>query len=104
MHRLVHRIRRGDQEAFAGLCSALTAEVHELVRVGVRDPRQVDLVVSSTFVEVWRLARFHGEPDGDVRAWVCAVADRRMGQWLRSGPDGTIGDVEATGAHGWWRF
>ena len=98
---MVHRIARGDQVAFAAMYEGLSGEVRDRVGARLSDLQQVEFVVSATFLEVWRLSRFHAEPAGDVRAWVYAVVDARVYESLRLSRD-VAAPGSAAAKRGWW--
>ena len=68
---LVRRIARGDKTAFHQLYTSLHSAVREDAAGILSRGADVPAVVSSTFVEVWWLARHH--TGTDVRAWIAGI-------------------------------
>jgi DNA-directed RNA polymerase specialized sigma24 family protein len=74
---LARRIPQGDRDAFADLYDVLSAQVLADITATGLGPQDADAVATSTFVEVWQLARFHVVNDVDVTAWLAAIVTRR---------------------------
>ncbi len=86
---LVARIADGDREAFTELFDTMAAPMYaELANAGVARMDAIG-VVSSTFVEVWWLARHHTGRDTDVHRWIYTIAARRGKERPNAGPDRT---------------
>lgn len=85
---VMHRVARGDEDAFASLYDAVAAPVHGLVLRVLRNPAQSEEVTQEVMVEVWRqAARFSGDR-GSVRSWVLTIAHRRAVDRVRSAQSG----------------
>ena len=67
----------GSHVAFAALHDALAGSVTSLARRGLIRSEQTERITDAVFVEVWNLARLQPS-DGDVWAWMTAVAHRRI--------------------------
>ena len=86
---LVTRVAAGDRAAFRRLYTRLHTAVCDQVDEILSRSADVPAVVSSTFVEVWWLARHHTAPGTDVRTWVEAIATARATERERGpGRDG----------------
>jgi len=71
---LVTRVAAGDRAAFRRLYARLHTAVCDQVDEILSRSADVPAVVSSTFVEVWWLARHHTAPGTDVRRWITGIA------------------------------
>jgi DNA-directed RNA polymerase specialized sigma24 family protein len=86
---LVTRVAGGDRAAFRRLYARLYTAVCDHADAILSRNADVPAVVSSTFVEVWWLARHHTSPGTDVRTWVEGIATARATERERgSGRDG----------------
>jgi DNA-directed RNA polymerase specialized sigma24 family protein len=93
---LVGRIACGDRAAFRRLYARLHTAVCDHVDGILSRRADVPAVVSSTFVEVWWLARHHNEPGTDVRTWVAGIATARATERERGGERGGLQPPEAS--------
>ena len=76
---LARQVAHGDRSALVGLHDALAPDVLRTIRRRLPDAAESMSVLRATFVEVWRMARYHTN-DGAVRGWVTGVADRRAAE------------------------
>jgi DNA-directed RNA polymerase specialized sigma24 family protein len=83
---LVGRIAHGDRAAFRRLYARLHSPVCDHVDEILSRRADVPAVVSSTFVEVWWLARHHAGTGTDVRTWIAGIARARATERER-GPE-----------------
>jgi len=83
---LARQVAHGDRSALAGLHDALAPDVLRTIRRRLPDAAESMSVLRATFVEVWRMARYHTS-DGAVRGWVTGVADRRAAERVRGSSD-----------------
>ena len=74
---LVHRVARGDAQAFEALYDELSAAVYGLARRVVRDPTRAEDVTQEVFLEVWRKAARFDSSLGKAKTWVMTIAHRR---------------------------
>jgi DNA-directed RNA polymerase specialized sigma24 family protein len=80
--RLVRRIADRESAAFLALYRLMVRPVFLHSRTGLGDAGAAVLITRAVFVEVWRLAP--AMPRYDARAWLMAIADRRIAERLRS--------------------
>lgn len=83
---LVARVAGGDRAAFRRLYARLHAAVCDHAEGILSRSADVPAVVSSTFVEVWWLARHHTAPGTDVQRWIAGIATARATERER-GPE-----------------
>jgi RNA polymerase sigma-70 factor (ECF subfamily) len=75
----------GDREAFAGLCSAIEADVWRYCWAILGERHLADEAAQETFVRaVTAIRRFRG--DAPVKAWICVIARRVCFDMLRRRP------------------
>jgi RNA polymerase sigma-70 factor (ECF subfamily) len=89
----VRQVAAGDRYAFVELFDTLAEQTYtDLAATGVARNEAVT-VVSSTFVEVWWLARFHTGASADIEQWVAAIASRREADRRASGEFTSLDDT-----------
>ena len=93
---LVSGVAHGERRALAGLHHSLAPEVLIAIRRSLPDPVESTCVLRATFVEVWRLARYHTTAGG-VRDWVTGIASRRAAARARLLHDGVGRDPWQSG-------
>jgi len=82
---LVDRIAVGDRAAFRSLYALLSRRIWRAAVKALSCPVDARAATRSTFVEVWRMARYHtNEPVSDLHEWVAAVAAGQIGDRLRT--------------------
>ena len=82
--RLLARVARGDQMAFASLYDEVAGTVHNLARQLVGDPSQSLDVTGDVLAEVWHTAPGFRPEDGSGMSWIMAIARRRAVGRLRA--------------------
>jgi RNA polymerase sigma-70 factor (ECF subfamily) len=82
--RLLARVARGDEEAFADLFRLLSPTVFGLVRRILRDPAQSEEVTQEVFVEMWRTATRFDPERASALTWVTMLAHRRAVDRVRT--------------------
>lgn len=80
--RLVDAVAQGDRAAFGVLYRALSPRLLPGLYTLLGDPRLARRVLTGTFIEVWRLARYR-VPARAADAWIAAVAEHRATEQLR---------------------
>ena len=93
---LVGRIASGDKAAFRRLYARLHTAVCDHVDGILSRRADVPAVVSSTFVEVWWLARHHSGSGTDVRTWIAGIAAARAAERERGPERGGLLPPEAS--------
>jgi DNA-directed RNA polymerase specialized sigma24 family protein len=81
--RLVRKIADRDRDALVRLHRLLIREIFTHVRARLGDTAAAVPVTRAVFVEVWRLAPASRAWHEDARAWLFAIADRRVDERLR---------------------
>ena len=82
--RLIERVARGDQPAFAELYDMMSARIFGVIRRVLRDPAQSEEVFQEVMVEVWRTAPRYDVDKGSVTTWMSTMAHRRAVDRVRS--------------------
>jgi RNA polymerase sigma-70 factor (ECF subfamily) len=80
--RLVARVARRDQAAFAGLYDRYVRQVY-LLAAHVVGPGQAEEIVQDVFVALWRSAHRYDRARGAFSTWFMAVARHRVLDELR---------------------
>jgi len=84
---LVHLIAGGDLLALAELYDAMAVGLREQVGRTVPDFASRNRVIAATMLEVWWLAAVYDVPGLDARAWIEAIAARRVAEHVRTRGD-----------------
>lgn len=92
---LVARIAGGDKAAFRRLYARLHTTVCDHAAGILSRHADIPAVVSSTFVEVWWLARHHTTPGTDVRSWIAGIVTARAIERERGPESGGLWPPEA---------
>ena len=95
---LLHRVACADCSALAQLSRIVSTDIRVHVEQTLSDPGDVDAVMAATFVEVWWLARGHRASHPDVRAWIQAIASRRIGERNRNGAGPATSPIDISGS------
>ena len=74
---LVHRIERGDQDAFRGLFGRYAPTAMALARRVARQPFLAEEIVQEAFLAVWRNPGGYDPQRGSVRAWLMGMVHHR---------------------------
>ena len=74
---LVHRIGRGDQDAFRGLFGRYAPSAMALARRVARQPFLAEEIVQEAFLAVWRNPSGYDSQRGSVRAWLMGMVHHR---------------------------
>ena len=74
---LVQQIANENHDAFTALYQVLSPALRTIAQSRIFEPLDAAAVLSATFVEVWRMARFHTNSDTDVYAWATDIVLRR---------------------------
>ena len=82
--RLLARVARGDEDAFAAFYDTAGGLVYGLVRRIVRDPAQSEEVTQDVLLDAWRTAARFDARRGSALAWVMTMAHRRAVDRVRS--------------------
>ncbi|MBW8481360.1 sigma-70 family RNA polymerase sigma factor [Actinomadura parmotrematis] len=82
--RLVGRVAKGDEDAFAELYDEVSGPVYGLVVRVLRDPAQSEEVAQEVLVELWRTASRFDPARGGAMAWAMTIAHRRAVDRVRS--------------------
>lgn len=82
--RLMDRVARGDEDAFADLYDVVAPWVHAVVLRVVRDPAMSEEVTQEVMVELWKLAPRYQAQRGGVRTFASTIAHRRAVDRVRS--------------------
>ena len=100
MERLSGVIRTydwGDRTALAELYGRHAGWLTVRLQRRCHDPEMVDTALQDTFLAVWRQADRY-QPTGDVGAWLCAIAIRRLIDQLRKRrPPDPVPDIAPLG-------
>ncbi|MFI9357744.1 sigma-70 family RNA polymerase sigma factor [Streptomyces lydicus] len=89
---LLHRVSRGDQQAFDSLYTAVAGTVLGLVRRVVRDPAQSEEVAQEVLIEVWRSAARFDARQGSAMAWIMTLTHRRAVDRVRTAQAAAVRD------------
>lgn len=82
---LVARIAAGDLTAFRCLHEVLAMRVWRQASRSLPKPADAQVVTRSTFVQVWRLARYHvDDSELETDAWIAAITVQHVEERLRS--------------------
>ena len=93
--RLLARVARGDEDAFAAFYDSAGGLVYGLVRRIVRDPAQSEEVTQEVLLEAWRTAARFDTSRGSALAWVMTMAHRRAVDRVRSEQAATAREQQA---------
>jgi RNA polymerase sigma-70 factor (ECF subfamily) len=74
---LVHRIGRGDDEAFRDLFGRYAPSALALARRIVRQPFLAEEIVQEAYLAVWRNPSAYDQRRGSVRAWLMGMVHHR---------------------------
>jgi RNA polymerase sigma-70 factor (ECF subfamily) len=86
---LLHRVARGDEQAFESLYDIVAGPVFGLVKRIVRDPAQSEEVTQEVLLELWRTAARFAPERGSAMTWVMTLAHRRAVDRVRSAQSAT---------------
>ena len=81
---LLHRVARGDSDAFALLYDATSTRTYGVVWRVLRSADHAAEVTQEVYTEVWRQAARFEESKGSVTAWITTMAHRRAIDRVRS--------------------
>ncbi|MBB3328734.1 ECF RNA polymerase sigma factor SigK [Microlunatus antarcticus] len=81
---LVHRVSRGDAEAFARLYDATSTRTYGVIWRVLRSADHAAEVTQEVYTEVWRQATRFESTKGSVTAWITTMAHRRAVDRVRS--------------------
>lgn len=89
---LLRRSARGDEQAFARLYDATSANVYGVVLRVVRDPAQAAEVTQDCYLQVWQSSARFDPTRGSVMGWLLTLAHRRAVDRVRSAQSATERD------------
>ena len=81
---LLHRVARGDADAFARLYDATSSRTYGVVWRVLRSADHAAEVTQEVYTEVWRQATRFETAKGSVTAWITTMAHRRAVDRVRS--------------------
>ena len=81
---LVHRVSRGDADAFARLYDATSTRTYGVIWRVLRSADHAAEVTQEVYTEVWRQATRFESTKGSVTAWITTMAHRRAVDRVRS--------------------
>ena len=81
---LLHRVSRGDADAFARLYDATSSRTYGVVWRVLRSADHAAEVTQEVYTEVWRQATRFESTKGSVTAWITTMAHRRAVDRVRS--------------------
>ncbi|WP_443079833.1 ECF RNA polymerase sigma factor SigK [Streptomyces sp. P9-A4] len=96
---VMHRVARGDKDAFSTLYDALAPMVFGIVMRLVRDRAQSEEVAQEVMIDLWRRAARYRSEAGSVISWAATIAHRRAVDRVRSAQAATDRE-NAQAAHG----
>ncbi|GAA1658819.1 ECF RNA polymerase sigma factor SigK [Actinoplanes couchii] len=82
--KLLPKVGRGDEQAFARLYDLVVPRVYGLIRRVLRNAAQAEEVAQEVLVEVWRTAARFDPEAGSATAWVFTIAHRRAVDRVRA--------------------
>jgi RNA polymerase sigma-70 factor (ECF subfamily) len=81
---LLHRVAKGDSDAFEDLYDRVAGSVFGVIRRVLRDPAQSEEVAQEVMVEVWRTATRFDPERGSASTWIHTMAHRRAVDRVRA--------------------
>ena len=82
--RLLERIGRHDQAAFAELYDRYASVVYALLMRMIRIPAEAEDVLQETFLQIWKKGDTYVEAKGTVYTWIITIARNKAIDHLRS--------------------
>jgi len=92
--RLMARVAKGDQQAFAEVYDATSRTVFGIVLRVLRDRAQAEEVTQEVYVDAWRQAKRFDSTRGSASSWLNTIAHRKAVDRVRSVERATARDQQ----------